>query len=91
MRDNMGDHSHGGPNDTGTVAKAGPESLETFQDPGLPPHRKRLADTYPRAEKRAERQVAWLFVRNHGMPAAGRRPTWACPFSFARMRSAARS
>jgi ubiquinol-cytochrome c reductase iron-sulfur subunit len=58
----MGDHSHGGPNDTGTVAKAGPESLDTFQDPGLPPHRKRLADTYPRAEKRAERQVAWLFV-----------------------------
>ncbi|GAA4372222.1 ubiquinol-cytochrome c reductase iron-sulfur subunit [Paeniglutamicibacter cryotolerans] len=58
----MGDHSHGSPDDSGTVAKAGQGSLEKFQDPGLPPHRKRLADTDPRAEKRAERQVALLFI-----------------------------
>lgn len=62
MRDNMGDHSHGSPNDPGTVAKAGPGSLESFQDPGIPPHRKRLADLDPHAAKRAERQVALLFV-----------------------------
>jgi ubiquinol-cytochrome c reductase iron-sulfur subunit len=35
--------------------------VEKFQDPGLPPHRLRLADTDPRAAKRAERQVAILF------------------------------
>ena len=58
----MGDHSHGSPNDPGTVAKAGPGSLESFQDPGIPPHRKRLADLDPHAAKRAERQVALLFV-----------------------------
>ncbi len=62
MRDNMGDHSHGSPDDSGTVAKAGTGTLDKFQDPGLPPHRKRLADTDPRAEKRAERQVALLFI-----------------------------
>ncbi|GAA1496427.1 ubiquinol-cytochrome c reductase iron-sulfur subunit [Paeniglutamicibacter kerguelensis] len=58
----MGDHSHGSPDDSGTVAKAGTGTLDKFQDPGLPPHRKRLADTDPRAEKRAERQVALLFI-----------------------------
>ncbi|MBP2374781.1 ubiquinol-cytochrome c reductase iron-sulfur subunit [Paeniglutamicibacter psychrophenolicus] len=62
MRDNMGDHSHGSPDDSGTVAKAGTGTLDKFQDPGLPPHRKRLADTDPHAEKRAERQVALLFI-----------------------------
>jgi ubiquinol-cytochrome c reductase iron-sulfur subunit len=35
--------------------------VEKFQDPGLPPHRLRLADTDPVAAKRAERQVAILF------------------------------
>jgi ubiquinol-cytochrome c reductase iron-sulfur subunit len=35
--------------------------VEKFQDPGLPPHRLRLADTDPKAAKRAERQVAILF------------------------------
>ncbi|MCW1249194.1 ubiquinol-cytochrome c reductase iron-sulfur subunit [Acaricomes phytoseiuli] len=35
---------------------------EKFTDPGLPPHRPRLADTDPRAAKRAERQVVWLFI-----------------------------
>ena len=37
-------------------------ALENLQDPGLPPHRPRRADEDPRAEKRAERQVAILFV-----------------------------
>jgi ubiquinol-cytochrome c reductase iron-sulfur subunit len=58
----MGDHSHGSPNASGTVAKAGQSDVEKFQDPGLPPHRPRLTDTDPRAEKRAERQVAALFA-----------------------------
>jgi ubiquinol-cytochrome c reductase iron-sulfur subunit len=35
--------------------------VEKFQDPGIPPHRLRLADTDPKAAKRAERQVAVLF------------------------------
>jgi ubiquinol-cytochrome c reductase iron-sulfur subunit len=35
--------------------------VEKFQDPGIPPHRLRLADTDPRAAKKAERQVALLF------------------------------
>ncbi|MCU1520984.1 MAG: menaquinol-cytochrome c reductase iron-sulfur subunit precursor, partial [Arthrobacter sp.] len=44
-----------------TVATAGQNEVEKFQDPGIPPHRLRLADTDPRAAKRAERQVALLF------------------------------
>jgi ubiquinol-cytochrome c reductase iron-sulfur subunit len=36
--------------------------VEKFQDPGIPPHRLRLADTDPKAAKRAERQVAVLFA-----------------------------
>ncbi|GAA4970362.1 ubiquinol-cytochrome c reductase iron-sulfur subunit [Kineococcus glutinatus] len=35
---------------------------ERFTDPGLPPHRHRMGDTDPRAARRAERQVALLFV-----------------------------
>jgi ubiquinol-cytochrome c reductase iron-sulfur subunit len=58
----MGDHSHGSPSTSGTVATAGQSDVEKFQDPGLPPHRPRRADKDPRAEKRAERQVAILFV-----------------------------
>ncbi|MCW2133975.1 ubiquinol-cytochrome c reductase iron-sulfur subunit [Arthrobacter sp. VKM Ac-2550] len=58
----MGDHSHGSPKSSGTVATAGQSEVEKFQDPGLPPHRPRLADKDPRAEKRAEKQVAILFV-----------------------------
>ncbi|UKA56986.1 cytochrome bc1 complex Rieske iron-sulfur subunit [Arthrobacter sp. FW306-2-2C-D06B] len=57
----MGNHSDGSPNHSGTVATAGQNDVEKFQDPGLPPHRLRLADTDPRAAKRAERQVAILF------------------------------
>ena len=57
----MGNHSDGGPNDSGTVATAGQNEVEKFQDPGIPPHRLRLADTNPKAAKKAERQVALLF------------------------------
>ncbi|HET9869498.1 MAG TPA: ubiquinol-cytochrome C reductase, partial [bacterium] len=57
----MGNHSDGTPASSGAVAKAGHEEVEKFQDPGLPPHRLRLADTDPKAAKRAERQVAILF------------------------------
>ncbi len=57
----MGNHSDGSPNHSGTVATAGQNEVEKFQDPGLPPHRLRLADTDPKAAKRAERQVAILF------------------------------
>ena len=58
----MADHSHGSPENAVTVAKPGQGSVQKFQDPGLPPHRPRLADTDPRAEKRAERQVGILFL-----------------------------
>ncbi|MDJ0313444.1 Rieske 2Fe-2S domain-containing protein [Arthrobacter sp. H35-D1] len=58
----MGNHSDGPPTSSDAVAKAGRKEVDTFQDPGLPPHRLRLADTDPKAAKRAERQVAWLFV-----------------------------
>jgi ubiquinol-cytochrome c reductase iron-sulfur subunit len=36
--------------------------LETINDPGIPPHVHRKADTDPLAAKRAERQVAILFA-----------------------------
>ncbi|MGP9501341.1 cytochrome bc1 complex Rieske iron-sulfur subunit [Specibacter sp. AOP5-B1-6] len=58
----MGNHSDGSPTSSDAVAKAGQQEVDKFQDPGLPPHRLRLADTNPKAAKRAERQVAWLFV-----------------------------
>lgn len=57
----MGDHSDGTETHSDAVARAGHKDVERFQDPGLPPHRLRLADTDPRAAKRAERQVAILF------------------------------
>lgn len=58
----MADHSHGSPESTGVVARPGQGDVQKFQNPGLPPHRPRLADRDPRAEKRAERQVAILFL-----------------------------
>ncbi|KWR72489.1 MULTISPECIES: cytochrome bc1 complex Rieske iron-sulfur subunit [Glutamicibacter] len=58
----MGDHSHGSPENSGTVAKADDVAPDRFPDPGLPPHRPRLADRDPRAAKRHERQVALLFT-----------------------------
>ncbi|MGA7207085.1 MAG: Rieske 2Fe-2S domain-containing protein [Specibacter sp.] len=57
----MGNHSDGTPTSSDAVAKAGREEVDKFQDPGLPPHRLRLADTDPKAAKRSERQVAILF------------------------------
>ena len=57
----MGNHSDGSPIHSGTVATASQNEVEKFQDPGIPPHRLRLADTDPKAAKRAERQVAALF------------------------------
>ncbi|MGM7667364.1 cytochrome bc1 complex Rieske iron-sulfur subunit [Microbacterium sp. A93] len=59
----MSEQSHGGPEHPGAVEHAGVEESGTFalDNPGLPPHRPRLADEDPRAAKRAERQVAFLF------------------------------
>jgi ubiquinol-cytochrome c reductase iron-sulfur subunit len=62
------------PGDTGDVAVTAPTepavatipgttvSVSQFDNPGLPPHVHRLADTDPRAAKRAERQVAAMFL-----------------------------
>ncbi len=52
------------PHGHGTVAPRGHatgEVAERFENPGLPPHRHRRADSDPDAAKRAERQVAVLF------------------------------
>lgn len=57
----MADSSNGASGTSVTVATPGRE-LDEFQNPGLPPHRPRLADRDPKAEKRAERQVALLFA-----------------------------
>ncbi|WP_136611660.1 ubiquinol-cytochrome c reductase iron-sulfur subunit [Sinomonas albida] len=57
----MGNPSDGAPQQGGTVATAG-QAGGRFEDPGIPPHRPRLADTDPKAAKRAERQVTALFV-----------------------------
>ncbi|TYC99357.1 Rieske (2Fe-2S) protein [Arthrobacter echini] len=57
----MADSSHGTPGTTVAVGSTG-RQLDEFDNPGLPPHRPRLADRDPRAEKRAERQVALLFA-----------------------------
>ncbi|MBC7307945.1 MAG: ubiquinol-cytochrome C reductase, partial [Dietzia sp.] len=45
----------------GTDVAARTDAPDRFENPGLPAHRHRLADTDPRAAKRAERQVALLF------------------------------
>lgn len=45
----------------GTDVAARTDAADRFENPGLPAHRHRLADTDPRAAKRAERQVALLF------------------------------
>jgi ubiquinol-cytochrome c reductase iron-sulfur subunit len=44
------------------LAPRGEALLEQFENPGLPPHRPRMADVDPKAAKRAERQVAVLFA-----------------------------
>lgn len=51
-----------GPATTRTdVARRSTGVPERFENPGLPPHRPRMADTDVKAAKRAERQVAFLF------------------------------
>ncbi|MCY1157142.1 MAG: ubiquinol-cytochrome reductase [Citricoccus sp.] len=59
----MSEQSHGGPEHSGAVEHAGVEESGKYaiDNPGIPPHRPRLADEDPRAAKRAERQVAFLF------------------------------
>ncbi|MFC3688378.1 ubiquinol-cytochrome c reductase iron-sulfur subunit [Aquipuribacter hungaricus] len=46
----------------GTAVELPRSSTERFENPGLPPHVDRMADTDAKAAKRAERQVASLFV-----------------------------
>ncbi|GAB7191215.1 Rieske 2Fe-2S domain-containing protein [Kineococcus sp. NUM-3379] len=52
--------AHGSSTAVSTVS--GSQDLERFGDPGLPEHRHRLGDVDPKAAKRAERQVASLFL-----------------------------
>ncbi|MGJ0204421.1 cytochrome bc1 complex Rieske iron-sulfur subunit [Leucobacter sp. gxy201] len=49
--------SHGGGESVGTAVL----SSDAVQNPGLPPHRKRVTDLDPKREKRAERTVYTLF------------------------------
>ena len=58
----MGSHSDGTPHESGAVATTGTVATDRFPDPGLPPHRPRLTDVDDKAAKRAERQVALLFM-----------------------------
>ncbi|GAA2036099.1 Rieske 2Fe-2S domain-containing protein [Yaniella flava] len=59
----MGEHRHGDPDTPGTVERAGDDSGNfAIENPGLPPHRPRITDEDPRAAKRAERQVSFLFI-----------------------------
>ena len=59
----MGEQRHGDPGTPGTVERAGDDSGKfAIENPGLPPHRPRTTDEDPRAAKRAERQVSFLFI-----------------------------
>lgn len=60
----MSEHSQGGPAESGAVERAGHDEQYKYaiDNPGLPPHRPRMADEDPRAAKRAERQVSILFI-----------------------------
>lgn len=53
--DSTGTGTHLAPREEGALP-------DRFEDPGLPPHRHRLGDTDVAAAKRAERQVATLFL-----------------------------
>jgi ubiquinol-cytochrome c reductase iron-sulfur subunit len=55
-----GAHS-GAHDDSGELATTGGQLPAQFPNPGLPEHQHRMADTDPKAAKRAERQVAGLF------------------------------
>lgn len=57
------DHEPGTSAPDSELAQRGTAALpERFENPGLPVHRHRMADTDPKAAKRAERQVASLFL-----------------------------
>lgn len=60
----MGEQGNGDPQETGVVIRGGEGEPGRYaiDDPGLPPHRPRLADEDPKAAKRSERQVATLFL-----------------------------
>ncbi|WP_010525650.1 ubiquinol-cytochrome c reductase iron-sulfur subunit [Nesterenkonia sp. F] len=60
----MGEHGNGDPRDSGAVINAGDGESGQYavDDPGLPPHRPRLADEDEKTAKRSERQVAVLFL-----------------------------
>lgn len=60
----MGEHGNGDPKDSGAVIKAGEGESGKYaiDNPGLPPHRPRLADESEQAAKRAERTVSILFL-----------------------------
>lgn len=45
-----------------TARESGGALPDRFENPGLPPHRERMADVDPAASKRAERQVVALFA-----------------------------
>ncbi|MDR8018668.1 cytochrome bc1 complex Rieske iron-sulfur subunit [Nesterenkonia aerolata] len=60
----MVEHGHGDPKHRGAVIRAGEGESGGYaiDDPGLPPHRPRLADEDPKAAKRSERQVFVMFL-----------------------------
>jgi ubiquinol-cytochrome c reductase iron-sulfur subunit len=58
----MAKRNSGNPNTPERVSGDAPSQLERYPDPGLPPHRPRLADKNPKAAKRAEKQVSILFI-----------------------------
>jgi len=59
----MGEQRHGDPGKPGAVERVGDDSGNfAIENPGLPPHRPRITDEDPRAAKRAERQVSFLFI-----------------------------
>jgi ubiquinol-cytochrome c reductase iron-sulfur subunit len=55
-------HGHEAGPGTDVATRGGAALPERFENPGLPVHRHRMADVDPAAAKRAERQVAALFV-----------------------------
>ncbi|GAA1804184.1 cytochrome bc1 complex Rieske iron-sulfur subunit [Nesterenkonia flava] len=59
----MGEHGNGDPKSGAVItAGEGESGKYAIDNPGLPPHRPRLADVDEKAAKRAERQVSVLFI-----------------------------
>jgi len=58
----MGNHRDAAPESSGAVATSDQHREGSFPDPGLPHHRPRLTDVDPKAAKKAEHRVSWLFV-----------------------------